>query len=82
MSKEKIYPDGVRAFSKHPKAPEFVLGTLVITPNDLFSWLKKNESLLTEYDGKKQLKLQILDGKKGLYVAVDEYKKADEKLPF
>lgn len=79
---EKIYPEGMRAFSKRDNAPDFVVGTLVITPNDLIEWLKKNQSLLTEYEGKKQLKLQILNGNKGLYLQVDTWKKEEEKLPF
>jgi hypothetical protein len=84
---DKIYPEGIRAFSKHDKAPDFVKGTIVITPNDLFAWLKKNENLLTEYEGKKQIKLQILEGQKGLYLQVDTYKKDSvpgysDSLPF
>lgn len=85
MSKEAIYPEGVRVFAPHPKAPDYVKATIVITPNDLVSWLKKNEHLLSEYEGKKQLKLQLLDGNKGLYCTVDTYKKEakeDESLPF
>ena len=39
MSKEKIYPQGLRTFAKNEKAPDFVLGTLVITPNELIKWL-------------------------------------------
>lgn len=82
MSTEKFYPEGMRAFSPRQGGPDFVKGTLVITPNALFKWLKENPSLLTEYNGEKQLKLQILDGKKGLYLQVDTYKKAEENLPF
>ena len=80
---ETIYPEGVAVFSPHDKAPDFVVGSLVITPNDLISWLKKNEGLLTEYKGKKQLKLQIKKGTKGLYCSVDTYKqKENQDLPF
>jgi hypothetical protein len=79
---EKIYPEGVIAFSPRSGAPDFVKGSIIITPNDLISWLKKNENLLTEYDGKKQLKLQLLNGKKGLYLSVDTYKKEETSLPF
>ena len=68
-----VYPEGVRAFSPRPAAPDFVKGSLVITPNDLFAWLKANESLLTEYNGKKQIRLNILEGQKGLYVTVDTF---------
>lgn len=81
---DKIYPEGLMVFPPHEKAPAFVKGTVVITPNDLFAWLKKNEALLSEYQGKKQIRLQLLEGKKGLYCVVDTYKKegTEEKLPF
>ena len=65
MANEKIYPQGISAFAKHANAPDFVLGTVIITPNDLVSWLKENENLLTEYNGKKQLKLQLTMSKDG-----------------
>lgn len=74
MTKEKIYPKGIITFAKNEKAPDFVKGTVVITPNDLMEWLKENQSLLTEYNGKKQLKLQLLEGKMGLYFVVDDWK--------
>ncbi len=83
MADKAIYPEGVAAFNPHEKAPEFVLGTLVITPNDLVSWLKANPDYLTEYKGKKQLKLQIKKGTKGIYTTVDTYKpKNTDSLPF
>lgn len=84
MAEKAIYPDGVAVFNPHEKAPEFVVGTLVITLNDLISWAKLNEGLLTEYKGKKQLKLQIKKGTKGLYTTVDTYKPKEksDSLPF
>lgn len=75
-------------FEKHQSAPDFVIGTVVITPNELFKWLKENESLLSEYKGEKQLRLQMKSGNKGPYMEVDTYKananKSQEKqdLPF
>jgi len=72
-NKEKIYPKGVMCFDKHEKAPDFVVGTVVITPNDLIDWLKDNKGLLTDYNGKKQLKLQLKKGDKGLYAEVDTW---------
>ena len=75
MATEKIYPKGIMCFPKHASAPSFVIGTVVITPNELFKWLKENESLLTEYKGEKQIKLQMLTGSKGPYMVVDTYKK-------
>jgi len=87
---EKIYPKGMITFPKNEKAPDFVLGTLIISPNELNAWLRENENLLTEYNGKKQLKLQILNGNKGIYFTVDTFvpKSAvtsggkEEDLPF
>ncbi len=76
--KEKIYAAGLRTFPKHENAPDFVLGTLIITPNELFSWLKENEQYLTEYKDTKQLKLQILNGDKGIYTVVDTWKPSGE----
>ena len=85
MSKEKVYPKGLRTFDKNANAPEFVLGTLVITPNELVEWLKENNNYLTDYNGTKQLKLQMLKGDKGIYFVVDTFvpkKKEDSGLPF
>ena len=70
---EKIYPKGIITFPKNEKQPDFVLGSMVITPNDLFAWLKENESLLTDYNGKKQMKFQVLNGDKGVYFVVDTF---------
>lgn len=76
-----IYPEGVRTFKKHEKAPEFVLGTVIITPNELFKWLKENPQYLTDYKGEKQIKLQCLKKKDGgITFTVDTYK-PKEKPP-
>lgn len=95
---EQILPNGIRFFPKNDKAPDFVIGTLVVTLEDLAAFFADRADLLTEYNGKKQLKLQLLKSKEGkLYAAVDTFKptpKADapidnslpgeapEKLPF
>ncbi len=86
---DQILPEGIRFFPKHQNAPDFVLGTMVITMNDLFEFCKKNPELITEYNGAKQIKLQLLNSKQGkLYAAVDTYKAGEkapdsgEKLPF
>lgn len=72
---EKIHPKGIRTFNKHEKAPDFVLGTMVITLNELIAFCKENADLLSEYKGEKQLKLQILKSKDGgLKAVVDTYK--------
>lgn len=88
MADEKVYPKGLRTFPKNEKAPDFVLGTLVITPNTLNDWMRENAQYLTEYNGEKQLKLQILNGNKGIYFTVDTFKKStssaisNDDLPF
>lgn len=74
---DQILPKGVRLFNKHQNAPDFVIGSLVITPNDLVAWLKEQPELMTDYNGAKQIRLQILKSKDGnLYAAVDQYKAA------
>ena len=75
---EKIYVKGFRSFPKHEKAPEFVLGTLIIDPNEFIEWLKENKSLLSDYKDRKQLKCQVLKGNNGLTFIVDTYKKEEE----
>lgn len=75
---EKVYVEGFRGFKAHEKAPEFVLGTLIITPREFVEFLKKKEivDLFTEYEGKKQLKINVLRSKNGgLSFDVDTYKK-------
>jgi len=74
MAEPKIYPKGIVTFAKNEKAPDFVLGTMVITPNDFMEWIKENKSLLTDYNGKSQIRLQILNGNKGVYLTVDTFK--------
>jgi hypothetical protein len=84
-----IYPKGLRVFSPNENAPDFVKGNVIITPRELTDWIKENANLLTDYKGQKQLKLQLLQGDKGLYFKVDDYKSKgnnstskDDDLPF
>lgn len=93
---EKIFMDGLRFWKKRDTAPEFVLGTLVITPADLAAWVAANPQYLTEYEGKKQVKIQVTKGQEGkLVFAVDTWKpepkaetakpakaEEDQSLPF
>jgi len=71
---ETIYPKGVTLFSPRDGAPEWVVGEVIITIEDLKEFVNDNPDLLSEYKGKKQLKLNILRGKKGLYATVNTYK--------
>lgn len=77
---------GVRLFAKHPNAPEFVIADLVLTLDDLYAWAKSNPDTVSEYQGKKQVKLQILRSKDGApYAKLNTYKpKQDtaESVPF
>lgn len=76
---DQILPKGLRFFNKNDKAPDFVIGTLVVTPDDLNAFCIDNPTLMTEYNGAKQLKLQVLRSKAGhLYCAVDTYKGATD----
>jgi len=72
---EQIYPKGIVTFAKNPKQPDFVLGSAIITIDDFIEWTKQNPNLLTEYNGKKQLRLQCLTKKAGgISFTVDTYK--------
>lgn len=84
---EKIFPEGVRVFKPRQGAPNFVKGSVVISPNALVAWLKKNPDFLKEYKGEKQLNLDLLEGKDGgLYLSVNTYQKqganVNDDLPF
>ena len=87
--KKTTYPEGIRAFSPHEKAPEFVKGTIILEPNKLINWLKENKDFLKDYKGEKQLRLSLKAGTKGLYLEVDTYEakektftKDSQDLPF
>ena len=83
---EKIYPAGIRSFKKKDNQPDFVIGTVVITLNELVKFCKEKPELLSEYNGEKQLVLQHLSGNKGPYFVVDTYKpkekEEESQLPF
>jgi len=91
MSKETIYVKGVRIFNPHEKAPDFVKGTVILEPKMLMEFFKSNSEHFTEYNGEKQLRCQLLQGDKGMYLSVDTYKpenqpqsqsEVDDSLPF
>lgn len=72
---ENILPEGVRFFEKNANAPDFVLGSFVVSIDDLNAFVAANPQYLTEYQGKKQLKLQQLRSKAGkVYLNVDTFK--------
>ena len=72
---DQILPQGVRFFNKKPTQPDFVIGALVITLDDLQAFCIDKPELMSEYNGKKQLRLQVLKSKDGnLYASVDTWK--------
>ena len=79
---EKIYVKGFRGFKPNDKAPDFVLGSLIITPKEFGEFLKSDDvkQYFTEYKEMKQIKINVLRSKDGgLSFEVDTYKKATEK---
>ncbi len=80
MADQKLL-DGVRLFRKKDTAPDFVLASGVITPNKLYEFCKANPELMSEYNGEKQIRIQVLKSKDGNpYIAVDSWK-PESKLP-
>lgn len=72
---ENILAEGLRFFEKNDKAPDFVMGTIVITIDEFKDFINANQQYLTDYNGKKQLKLQQLKSKAGkVYFNVDTFK--------
>lgn len=79
---EQVLLKGIRLFEKKATQPDFVLATGVITPNDLVAFLKENPELLTEYNGQKQVRIQVLKSKDGKpYVSVDTWKPDAAAVP-
>ena len=77
---EKIFAEGVRTFKKSDKAPDFVLGKIVITPEKLAAFMDKNPLYCNEYKGDRQISLQITLSKDGaLVAAVDTWKPANSQ---
>lgn len=73
---EKKYINAFYCFKRNEKAPEFVLGSGVLTIDDLTEFVNSNSELLTEYNGKKQLRFKVLKGQNNvLQFVVDDYKK-------
>lgn len=74
------YVNGVRVFSPHAKAPDFVLAELVLTPADIASWMAENSELCTQYNGKDQVKMTIKKGRDGkVYAEVNTYGTGEQR---
>lgn len=73
---EKIYPKGINFFNKRDNAPEFVKGSIVITPKQLIDWMTENKQLMKDSEKYgKQFVFQVTD--KGL--SVDTWKPSEKK---
>lgn len=82
MSETKVFVTGVRFFDKHANAPDFVIGTLVISPNELFKWLQDNPGMMTQYNGQPQVKMQVKRSQAGqLYCELDQWKPQQQQAP-
>lgn len=78
-----IYPEGIRTFAPNDKAPDFVLGNVIISLNELFAYAKAHPELLSDYKGEKQLKLNCTKRKdgKGITLSVDTWKSDKKQEP-
>jgi len=74
MSNKTIYPEGIRVFEPHQNAPDFVKGQVLITVRDFITFCEQNTEYLTTYKDKSQLKLDLKEGEKGLYLSVNTFK--------
>ena len=73
---------GIRLFTPKPSQPDFVLASGVITLNELVTFAKENPQLLSEYNGEKQLRIQLLKSKDGKpYMTVDTWKPSETTAP-
>tara|TARA_R100001443_G_scaffold13529_2_gene23541 strand:+ start:7489 stop:7785 length:297 start_codon:yes stop_codon:yes gene_type:complete len=71
---EKIYPKGIMFFKAREGAPDFVKGTMIVTPKQFVEWAKTMSEHFSEYNGDKQLKFDLLDGNNGIYAALNTFK--------
>lgn len=78
---DKKFIKGIRAFK--PKV-DFIKAELVISLNELVQFCKENPDMLTEYNGVKQLKIQVKETKDGkVYVDWNNYQSKEKSdLPF
>ena len=81
MSKEKIYPKGLMVFGPRDGAPDFVKGVVVLSMRELMEWAKTQQEHYSDYNGKKQLRFQLLEGEKGLYLQLDTWKPEKKAEP-
>ncbi len=71
---DKIYPKGIMFFKAREGSPDFVKGTMIVTPKQFLEWAKTMSEHFSEYNGDKQLKFDLLDGNNGIYAALNTFK--------
>jgi len=85
MANEPVWADGIRTFEKKSGQPDFVLGDMIIEPDALIAWCDANPDKLTDYKGKRQLKLNLTrakDNANRVNVSVNTYRKPESNDPF
>jgi hypothetical protein len=82
MSDQKKLVPGLRFFAPHPSAPDFVIGSVIISIKELVRFCNDNPELMSEYNGEPQLKLKQNRSQKGdIYFIVDDFKPAPRTAP-
>jgi len=73
--KQAIYPEGIRFFAPHTKAPDFVIASVIINRQLLIDWLSNSDDLATDHEEYgSQIKLQLCQNdKNGAVLKVDTY---------
>jgi hypothetical protein len=67
MSEKKtdVKVEGLLTWNKHPKAPDFVIADLTIDIDVLIKFFEEQKEHIKMYDGRQQLKAQILSNQNG-----------------
>lgn len=65
MAEERIYIGGFKTFAPSAKAPDFVLGSIIVDLDSFGEFVKAQKEHITLYEGKRQLKMQLLKDKSG-----------------
>lgn len=72
---ETIYVKGFRTFPPRQGAPDSVLGDLIVSIDEFAAFVESQKEHITEYNGKKQLRLSQLKAKDGSIIyKVNTYK--------
>ena len=57
---QKVFPQGIRTFKKNDNAPDWILGSMVVSLNDFFDWCKgEGAKYQSDYKGTKQIRFDV-----------------------